>query len=166
MLMKRTIFGLATILVVFLTVLAVLVVHPSRKVKAHRGCSNRTLMGDYGWTEFGTEFEYTPPQFWTFVGLGHFDGNGNFTGSEGYYIVNGVPDADNGTTSATGTYTVNSNCTVSITYTSGSDTYTDHGVIVDANGSEVIADEYGPQTGPDMTTAHLDMKKVAESDER
>jgi hypothetical protein len=59
--MKRTIFGLATILVVFLTVLAVLVVHPSRKVKAHRGCSNRTLMGDYGWTEFGTEFEYTPP---------------------------------------------------------------------------------------------------------
>jgi hypothetical protein len=39
-------------------------------------------------------------------------------------------------------------------------------VIVDANGSEVIADEYGPQTGPDMTTAHLDMKKVADSDER
>jgi hypothetical protein len=44
--MKRTIFGLATILLVFLTVLAVLVVHPSRKVKAHRGCSSRTLMGD------------------------------------------------------------------------------------------------------------------------
>ena len=60
--MKRTIFGLATILLVFLTVLAVLVVHPSRKVKAHRGCSDRTLMGDYGWTEFGTEFEYTPPR--------------------------------------------------------------------------------------------------------
>ena len=32
--MKRTIFGLATILVVFLTVFAVLVLHPVRKVKA------------------------------------------------------------------------------------------------------------------------------------
>jgi hypothetical protein len=166
MLMKRTIFGLATILVVFLTVLAVLVVHPSRKVKAHRGCSDRTLMGDYGWTEFGTEFEYSPPQFWTQVALVHFDGNGTFTAGEAYDILNGVPDANNGTGSATGTYTVNPNCTIQITYTWDSDTYYEHGVVVDANGSEVIADEYGPQTGPNMTTGHVDMKKVADSDER
>ncbi|MGO8733155.1 MAG: hypothetical protein ACLQVM_10205 [Terriglobia bacterium] len=71
--MKRTIFGLATILVVFLTVFAVLAVHPSRKVKAHRGCSDRTLIGDYGWTEFGTEFEETPYSFWTYDALVHFD---------------------------------------------------------------------------------------------
>jgi hypothetical protein len=37
-------------------------------------------------------------------------------------------------------------------------------VIVDANGSEVIADEYGPQTGPNMTTGHVDIKKVPDSD--
>ena len=61
MLMKRTIFGLATVLVVFLTVLAVLVVHPVRTVKAHHGCSDRTLMGDYGWTEFGSDKEYPDP---------------------------------------------------------------------------------------------------------
>ena len=133
--MKRTIFVLASILVVLVALIAVLVVRPVRKVKAQTGCSNRTLMGNYGWTEFGTEFEYTPPQFWTFVGLGHFDGNGNFTGSEGYYIVNGVPDPNNGTASATGTYTVNPDCTIKITYTSESDTYTNHGVVVDANGS-------------------------------
>jgi len=164
--MKRTIFGLATILLVFLTVLAVLVVHPSRKVKAHRGCSDRTLMGDYGWTEFGTEFEYSPPQFWTQVALVHFDGNGTFTASEAYGIVNGVPDANNGIGSASGTYTVTPNCTIQITYTWDSDTYYDHGVVVDADGSEVIADEYGPQTGPEMTTGHVDIKKVADSDER
>ena len=164
--MKRTIFGLATILVVFLTVMAVLVVHPSRKVKAHRGCSNRTLMGDYGWTDFGTEFEYTPPEFWTDVGLVHFDGNGVFTGSNIYDIENGVPDPGNPSINTDGTYAVNPDCTVKITYTWESDTYTDHGVIVGANGSEVIADEYGPQTGPNMTTGHVDMKKVADSDER
>jgi len=163
--MKRTIFGLATILVVFLTVLAVLVVHPLRTVKAHHGCSDRTLMGDYGWTEFGTEFEYSPPEFWTQVGLVHFDGNGSFTGSELYGIENGLPDPLNGTTSITGgTYTVKPDCTVKITYTWESDTYYDHGVVVDANGSEVIAAEYGPDTGPDMTTGHVDIKKVADSD--
>jgi hypothetical protein len=94
--------------------------------------------------------------------LGHFDGNGNFTGSEGYYIVNGVPDPNNGTASATGTYTVNPDCTIKITYTSESDTYTDHGVIVGANGSEVIADEYDETTSD--TTGHLDIKKIGDSD--
>jgi uncharacterized membrane protein len=60
--MKRTIFVLASILVVLVALIAVLVVRPVRKVKAQTGCSNRTLMGNYGWTEFGTEFEYTPPR--------------------------------------------------------------------------------------------------------
>jgi hypothetical protein len=167
MLMKRTIFGLATILVVFLTVLAVLAVRPLRTVKAHHGCSDRTLMGNYGWTEFGYEPEDTPtPNFWTSIALVHFDGNGNFTGGEGYSVDNGSPDADNGTTSITdGTYTVNSDCTIKITYTWGS-TYHDHGVVVGPDGSEVIADEYGPDSGSDMTTGHVNMKKVSDSDWR
>ena len=160
--MKRTIFGLATILLVFLTVLAVLVVHPSRKVKAHRGCSNRTLMGDYGWTDFGTEFEYTPPEFWTDVGLVHFDGNGVFTGSNIYDIENGVPDPTNGTASVSGTYTVNSDCTVKLTYTWAGHTFSDHGVVGGANGSEVIADEYDETTSD--ITGHLDIKKIGDSD--
>jgi len=162
MLMRRTIFALATILVVFLTVLAVLVVHPVRTVKAHRGCSDRTLMGNYGWQEFGNEYETTStphPSFWTETGLVHFDGDGNFSASQGYYIENG---AASGPYSATGTYTVESDCTVTITYTSDSSTYIDHGVIVDANGSEVIAVEYD-DTVVD-TTGHVDIKKMGDSD--
>ena len=164
--MKRAIFVLASILVVLVVLIAVLVVRPLRKVKAQTGCSNRTLMGNYGWTEFGTEFEYTPPEFWTFSALVHFDGNGKFTGSESYYIENGAPDPLNGTSGSdsAGTYTVNSNCTVTITYTWAGDTYSDHGVVVGANGSEVIADEYDETTSD--TTGHVDMMKVADSDER
>jgi hypothetical protein len=161
MLMKRTIFGLATILVVFLTVLALLVVHPVRTVKAHHGCSDRTLMGNYGWTEFGYEPEEDPVDFWTAVGLVHFDGNGHFTGTDIYSIDSGTPDPDNPTSDTDGTYTINSNCTITITYTWESATYTDHGVVVGADGSEVIADEYG--SGSD-TTGHVDIKKIADSD--
>jgi hypothetical protein len=158
--MKRTIFVIASVLVVIAALIAVLVVRPVRTVKAQTGCSNRTLMGNYGWTESGTEFEYSPPQFWTQVALVHFDGNGIFTASEAYEILNGVASPDNGTGSASGTYTVNPNCTIQITYTYGEDTYYDHGLIVDAVGGEVIANEYGPQEGPDMTTGQVDIKKI------
>ena len=160
--MKRTIFGLATILVVLLAVLAVLVVHPSRKVKAHRGCSSRTLMGDYGWSEFGYDPEDSPTSFWTGAELVHFDGNESFSASETYYIENGVPDPNNGNGSVSGTYTVKSDCTVKLTYTLGGDTYSDHGVVVGANGSEVIADEYDETTSD--ITGHLDIKKIGDSD--
>jgi len=105
-----------------------------------------------------------PPEFWTSVGLVHFDGNGNFTGSNIYDIENGVPDPGNPSSDTDGTYTVNSNCTVTITYTWAGDTYSDHGVVVGANGSEVIADEYDETTSD--TTGHVDMMKVADSDER
>jgi hypothetical protein len=164
MLMKRTIFVLASILVVFAALLAVLVVRPVRTVKAQTGCSNRTLMGNYGWTEFGYDPEDTPASFWTGVELVHFDGNGSFSGSQTYYIENGVPDPTNGTASISGTYTVNPDCAIQITYTWEGDTYYDHGLIVDAIGGEVIADEYGPQSGPNMTTGHVDIKKIWGSD--
>jgi hypothetical protein len=119
-------------------------------------------MGDYGWTEFGTEFESTStphPSFWTEAGLVHFDGNGNFSASEVYDVENGVVS---GPFSATGTYAVESDCTICINYTSEGDTYIDHGVVVDANGSEVIADEYD-STVVD-TTGHVDVKKIRDSD--
>ena len=163
--MKRIIFGLATILVVFLTVLAVLVVRPLRTVKAQHGCSDRTLMGNYGWTEFGYEPEEDPADFWTAVGLVHFDGNGHFTGSKIYEIDNGVPDPNNPSSDIDGAYTVKSDCTITITYTWTSDSaaYTDHGVVVGANGSEVIAAEQGSNSD---TTGHVDIKKIPDSDER
>ena len=102
-----------------------------------------------------------PPEFWTSVGLVHFDGNGNFTGSNIYDIENGVPDPGNPSSDTDGTYTVNSNCTVTITYTWEGGTYTDHGLVVDAIGGEVIAAEQGSNSD---TTGHVDIKKIWGSD--
>jgi hypothetical protein len=154
--MKRTILRLASALVVFAAVLAVVAVHPFRTVKAHHGCSARTLVGDYGWTEFGLEPETTGVPFWSSTALVHFDGNGNFTGSDVYYVEDGALD---GPSTEAGTYTVNSACTVTISYTWESESYTDHGVIVGSNGSEVIAEE--SSDGSD-TTGHVDIKQIAD----
>jgi len=75
-------------------------------------CSNTTLRGDYGFAAEGVLIG-TPglPPLAPFrsVGLAHFDGKGNLTWLE-HTIINGVPlEAD--WTAASGSYTVNSNCT-------------------------------------------------------
>ncbi len=159
--MKRTIFGLATILVVIVTVFAVLVLRPVRKVKAGPApCSVSTLMGDYGWTEFGMEPEQFPAPFWTQTGLAHFDGSGNFSESKIYYIENGRPDSGNPSSITGGTYTVDSDCTVTICYIWQGETYTDHGVVVGTDGIagyEVIAEESSKKKD---TTGHVDIKRV------
>ena len=161
--MKRTILGLATILVVLLTVLAVLVVHPTRRVKASVGCTASTLSGPYGWSEFGLEPEDArplhwppiPPSFWTESALVDFTPTsataGTFTGSDVSYIENGKPQTSGFTG---GNYTVESDCSVTMTYTWDSVTYTDHGIIV---GNEVIATE---QDSSNDTTGHVVLKQV------
>jgi hypothetical protein len=158
--MKRMIFGLATLAIVFVAVLAVVGVHPAHKVKANRGCSNWSLRGTYGWTEFGEEPE-TSNEFWTTTALASFDGKGNFTENNIYYIENGTPDPGNPSTSTDGTYNVNSNCTVTITYGWEGETFTDHGIVVGTDASEVLATE---QSNENDTTGHVDLKKVTDDD--
>ena len=152
--MKRTIFVLLTILVVFATVFAVLVVHPLRTVNAqHHGCSNRTLFGDYGMTVFGYESSGEPASI---VGLLHFDGTGNLTGSKIYIVTNGTPSSKNPNTLTGATYDISSDCTITMLF---SPTWTSHGVLVGAYGSEVIADvENG------AGTATMDIKKVSDTE--
>lgn len=73
-------------------------------------CSNATIKGAYGLLSEGfqgTEAPFTPV---TAVRTSVFDGNGNFEGS-GYFIVGGNIQQ----VKATGTYEVNSDCTVTIT---------------------------------------------------
>ncbi|MGI9073872.1 MAG: hypothetical protein ACR2JB_21725 [Bryobacteraceae bacterium] len=81
----------------------------------HCSCSNRTLSGDYGSVAQGVLLPNPglPPELpFTSVGVTHFDGKGNFKGSE-HTVVNGtaqeVHDVD--WTPNSGTYTVNLDCT-------------------------------------------------------
>ena len=131
-------------LVVIVAVFAVLVVHPVRTVKAqHQGCSDRTLFGDYVMTGYGqaTKESITLPA--SLVGLLHFEGNGNLTGSHVYLLANGSLSGPDTLTDAT--YDVSSDCTIALKF---SPTWTSNGVVVSANGSEVIGDiENGTGTG-------------------
>jgi hypothetical protein len=158
--MKRMIFGLATLAIVFVAVLAVVGAHPVRKVKAYPGCSDSMLRGNYGWTEFGQEPE-SSDEFWTTTALVQFDGRGNFSANNIYYTQNGAPDPENPSTASAGSYSVKPNCTVTITYDWEGETYTDHGVVVGADASEVLANEESSESD---TTGHVDLKKVADGD--
>jgi hypothetical protein len=75
-------------------------------------CSNRTLFGDYGAAVEGVLLNIPglPPEA-QFRGLSmtHFDGKGNLTSVE-HIVVNGTP-LQPGSTAASGTYTVNPDCT-------------------------------------------------------
>jgi hypothetical protein len=154
MTMKRTIFALATTLVVFVAVFAVLVLRPVPKVKAHYGCSKRTLMGYYGLKGFGDQ-SGSPASL---VGLLYFDGNGNLSGSKIYAVVGGFPDSDNPNHFTGATYTVDSDCTMTANNISIFDTtLTAHGVIVDTGGGEVIGDI---EDLHDTITATGEIKKV------
>ncbi|MGB7590065.1 MAG: hypothetical protein WBO19_02340 [Terriglobia bacterium] len=165
--MKRTIFGLATILVVCLTVLTVLAVRPLRTVKAHRGCSNRTLFGDYGATLSGEQQGDGPV---TMVALLHFDGNAGLSGgAHGYQIV-GFAVSGPGSSWEGGTYEVLPDCSITATIP-GTPPATLQGVVVNADGNEVIGELFYPRTtpitSPDQPNAGMgtfDMKKVSDSD--
>jgi hypothetical protein len=138
-------------------------------VHAERGCSNATLSGNYGFTFSGFQLQdfngksgrkSTP--FYG-AGLATFDGTGNmatvFSGSENgslpgnqYVLILDSP--------GNFTYTVNSDCTVSLTAAPGSGGDNFVGVIVH-DGSEVLVTDI---TAPD--TLNLDLKKLERSHDR
>jgi len=146
--MKRTIFGLATILVVFLTVLAVLVVHPARKAKAATislGCTNRILFGTYGFVGSGFYLDDETNVPADVSGLVTFNGRGTFTGSNLNIVANGSGLPDNPyyfpTGGATATYTVSPDCAVTLQIAGqfgGSVTVYAYGTIVDLTAGEIV----------------------------
>ena len=161
--MKRTIFGLATILVVFLTVFAVLVVHPLRTVKAHHGCSVATLHGNYG--VVGSAFFTIGPGTWmpaNFSVLVDFDGKGGFSGSSLNFIEGGNTSPDTAPSFTGGTYTVNSDCTCTLTTPPiAGDILVFYGIVVDTGGDEVAGNVYDTTEVGEITIT-FDAKKVAE----
>jgi len=103
--MKRTIFVLSTMLVVFVAVFAVLVLRPIPKVRAV-SCSNSSLNSNYGLVAPGNH----DSTGWNLSMLANFNGSGTFTGSHVYAVRGGatVPGSD-GSFSG-GAYSVGSDC--------------------------------------------------------
>jgi hypothetical protein len=81
--------------------------------RAHKACSNRTLLGDYGTKLEGRILD--PNLTLRTLVLAHFDGEGNITEVD-HVVLNGMPPApEDEWRATTGTYTVNANCTGSAT---------------------------------------------------
>ena len=104
--MKRTIFVLSTMFVVFVAVFAVLVLRPIPKVRAVPSCSDSSLNGNLGLWAPGNH----DSTGWNLSMLANFDGFGTFTGSHVYAVKGGatVPGSD-GSFSG-GAYSVDSDC--------------------------------------------------------
>ena len=158
--MKRTIFALSTILVVFVALFAVLVLRPVAKVKAGQGCSNATLRGSYGLVAAG---------FWHVAGpvpsdlsmLIKFDGRGGLSGSSMNIVVDGSPGPGNPYNFAGGTYTVYSDCTCTFTtphLAAFNATITGYGIAVDTGGDEFTGNLLSNNSN---LTGTFDAKRVA-----
>ena len=101
-------------------------------------CNNKLIEGNYGFTIQGAKLGgMGPTGSQVGVAMSQFDGKGNFTQID-TVTINGEVVADFTHTPATGTYTVNSNCTGTFTidFTDGRPPVTTSFVVVD-NGSEI-----------------------------
>ncbi|MCC5603654.1 hypothetical protein [Nostoc favosum] len=103
----------------------------SQKVNAQAtpSCNNVTIKGSYG-TKFTGTFE---TENLVAVGLVKFNGNRNFQGTD-VLSINGTVSPNR---PLSGTYSVKQDCTVQIVLTSGSNTASYSGIIVDG-GKEIF----------------------------
>jgi hypothetical protein len=103
-----------------------------------KNCSNRTLNGDYGGRSDGSLLP-APGVSLPFRALTmtHFDGRGNLTWVE-HTVINGTLLGSDWSTTASGTYAVNSDCTGMATInTPNSPVPLVLGLIIVKNGNEV-----------------------------
>jgi hypothetical protein len=138
--MKRTIAP-ATLVIVFAT-LFVLGMLPRAEAGEHRGCSNASLQGSFGFTNTGTNIALPPPLAGPIAQIGRqtFDGRGN-TDATATLSANGNIVR----VTVQGTYVVNPDCTGSMTlyvFPFGATVLLDF--VIDDDGAElraIITDE-------------------------
>jgi len=98
---------------------------------AEKGCATWTLLGTFSRLDTGTVLASpggAGPV--AYVGTFTFDGNGNVTGATTYSISGII-----GTGTQTGTYTVNSDCTGTITVQGASGRSSHYSFVIDDNGN-------------------------------
>jgi hypothetical protein len=103
-------------------------------------CNNKLIAGSYGFTVQGTKLGGAGPVGpQVGVAMAQFDGNGNFSQID-TVTIDGTVVADFTHTPATGTYTVNSDCTgtFTINFTDGRPPVVTSFIVVE-NGTEIDA---------------------------
>ena len=133
--MKRTIAP-TTLVIVFAT-LFVLGILPSAQADEHRGCSNASLQGSFGFTNTGTNLALPPPLAGPIAQIGRqtFDGRGNTDANTTLSANGNIVRA-----TAQGTYVVNPDCTGSMTlFVSPFDITAQADFVIDDDGAELRA---------------------------
>jgi hypothetical protein len=119
-------------------------------------CSNRTLLGDYG---FAVEGLILPAPGVALpirgVHMTHFDGKGHLTQADSL-IVNGSPISD--WTPVVGTYHVNANCTGTIYLLPSTGGFVNLRIVVVRQGQEIHTVVWPPFNGPGRTVTSIGIK--------
>jgi hypothetical protein len=127
---------------------------PSARAQDHQ-CSNASLSGSFGLTGTGTIFNPSASVF-AQVGRQTFDGNGN-TDAAATTSINGVSFP----VTITGTYTVNRDCTGSLTlHVSPVDIIVHADLVIDSGGAEFRA----IVTDPGSTVTYASKKQFGNND--
>ena len=115
--------------------LAVAQAKPSEASEGHKGCSNRTIFGNYGFQIEGTILGPNLPL--RTLSLEHFNGAGSLTTLD-HVVVDGNPPEEEWRP-GTGTYTVNADCTgsASIDVAPGNPPLNFHFLVVDS-GRQIL----------------------------
>jgi len=137
--MKRTLTLLLTLAVsAVLLVLGPMSKHNQFSVHAQSGCSNATLGGNYAFLAPGFLIPHGKANEVPFAveGVVAFDGAGNVFTSGDTVVSGGVISTQQ---NGTGTYTVNSDCTGSISFTAGNAAGLNLNLAIIGGGSELFA---------------------------
>ncbi|WP_392531076.1 hypothetical protein [Nostoc sp. C117] len=124
---------------IFTTVFALSSVSLATSVKAEDGpqklsCTNRTIQGNYASHYTGTNFANGSPVI-NLLALDRFDGHGNIASVKAVLAING--QITRYTNEFTGTYKVNSDCTVDLFFTGAGIQSRWFGIIVN-HGEKVL----------------------------
>jgi hypothetical protein len=129
---------------------------PARAQSPDGACSNRTILGDYG---FSVEGLILPAPGVALpvrgVHMTHFDGKGNLTQMDSL-LANGSPISD--WTPVTGTYHVNADCTGTILLHPSTGGFVNLRIVVVGLGKKILTVVWPPFDGPGRTVTSVGTK--------
>jgi hypothetical protein len=155
--MKKRSFRFSIVATPLMIVCGLLASSASARAESEDGaCSNRTILGDYGFTVEGL---ILPAPGVTIpvrgVHMTHFDGKGNLTQVDSI-LANGGPLSD--WTPVTGTYHLDANCTGTISLSPSTSGFVNLRIVVVRDGKEIHTVVWPPFDGPGRTVTSVGIK--------
>ena len=155
--MQKQSFGISTIATSLMIVCGLLASGSAARAQSPDGaCSNRTILGDYGFSVDGLILP-APGVALPVRGvhMTHFDGRGNLTQLDSL-LANGSPISD--WTPVIGTYHVNADCTGTILLHPSTGGFVNLRIVVVGQGKTILTVVWPPFDGPGRTVTSVGTK--------